>query len=138
MYSRYFVIVSPWKRVWPIIWINLNSIHPRMLYAKINWNWPSGFGEDCLMSSMYFRDFFISPPPKKRTRPFFWPNVNSCHQRMLCAKFGQNFHSTSFDFVNDFSLYAWKRAWPYIWRTLNPLHPRMLCAKLSWIWLVVL
>ena len=25
----YFVIISPWKRVWPIIWTNLNPLQPR-------------------------------------------------------------------------------------------------------------
>ena len=29
MYFRYFVIVFPWKRVWPFIWSNLNPLHPR-------------------------------------------------------------------------------------------------------------
>ena len=28
-YFFYFVIISPWKRVWPIIWTNLNPLHPR-------------------------------------------------------------------------------------------------------------
>ena len=44
---RYFVIISHWKRVWPFIWINLNTLCPRMLCAKFGWNWPSGsFEED--------------------------------------------------------------------------------------------
>ena len=46
MYFRYFVIISPWKRVWPFIWTNLNPLHPRMLCAKFGWNWPSGSGEE--------------------------------------------------------------------------------------------
>ena len=28
MYFRYFVIISPWKRVWPFILTNLNPLHP--------------------------------------------------------------------------------------------------------------
>ena len=39
MYFQYFVIISPWKRVWPFIWTNLNPIHPRMLCANFGWNW---------------------------------------------------------------------------------------------------
>ena len=31
---------------WFSIWTNLISLHPRMLYAKIGWNWPSGSGEE--------------------------------------------------------------------------------------------
>ena len=46
MYFHYFVIISPWKRVGPFIWTNLNSLHPRMLCAKFGWNWPSGSGEE--------------------------------------------------------------------------------------------
>ena len=46
MYFRYLVIFSPWKRVGPFIWTNLNPLHPRMLCAKFGWNWPSGSGEE--------------------------------------------------------------------------------------------
>ena len=46
MYFCYFVIISPWKRVGPFIWINLNPYHTRMLCAKFGWNWPSGSGEE--------------------------------------------------------------------------------------------
>ena len=28
------------------IWTNLNPLHPRMLCAKIGWNWPSGSEEE--------------------------------------------------------------------------------------------
>ena len=41
-----FVIISSWKRAWPFIWTNLNSLHPRMLCSKFGWNWPGGSGED--------------------------------------------------------------------------------------------
>ena len=43
MYFRYFVHISPWKRVELLIWTNLNPLHPRMLCAKFGWNWLSGF-----------------------------------------------------------------------------------------------
>ena len=46
MYFRYFVIISPWKRVVPFVWTNLNPLHPRMLFAKFGWNWLSGSGEE--------------------------------------------------------------------------------------------
>ena len=29
MYFSYFILNSPWKRVWPFIWTNLNPLHPR-------------------------------------------------------------------------------------------------------------
>ena len=46
MHFHYFVIISPWKRVWPFIWTYLNSNHPRMFCAKCWWNWPSGSREE--------------------------------------------------------------------------------------------
>ena len=46
MHFRYFVIISPWKRVGPIIWKHLNPLYPRMLCAKFDWNWPSGSEEE--------------------------------------------------------------------------------------------
>ena len=46
MYFHYFVIISPWKRVWPFIQRNMNPYHPRMLCAKFGKNWPSGSGEE--------------------------------------------------------------------------------------------
>ena len=90
MFFRYFVIISSWKRVRAFIWINLNSLQPRMLSAKFDWNWPSGSWEEdfFLISSMYFR-YFVIISPWKRAGPFIWTNnLNSLHPRMLCAKFG--------------------------------------------------
>ena len=95
MYFRCSLIISPWKRVGPFIWTNLNPLHPRMLYAKFGWNWPSGSGEeDFLISSMYFRNFVIISP-WKRVGPFIWTHLNPLHPRMLCAKFGWNWPSSS-------------------------------------------
>ena len=42
----FFVIISPWKRMWHFIWTNLNPIHPRMVCAKFGWNWPYCPGEE--------------------------------------------------------------------------------------------
>ena len=42
---HYFIIVSPWDRVWPFNWTNLNPLQPRILCTKIGWNWTSGSGE---------------------------------------------------------------------------------------------
>ena len=40
MYFCYYVIISPWKRAAPFIWLNLSTHHSRMLCSKIDWNWP--------------------------------------------------------------------------------------------------
>ena len=48
------------------IWRILNPLHPKMLCAKIVWNWLSGSGdEDFLISSMYFHYFTIISPLEK-------------------------------------------------------------------------
>ena len=39
MHFCYFIIIFPWKRVWPFIWTNLNPLYQRMLCAKFAWNW---------------------------------------------------------------------------------------------------
>ena len=41
MFAFSFNITS-WKRAWSFTWTKFNSLHPRMLCAKIGWNWPSG------------------------------------------------------------------------------------------------
>ena len=61
-----FAIISPWKRLWPFIWTNLNPIHPRMLCAKFGWNWPSGsWEEDENVNSLRQRQ-------RRRTTDRFW------------------------------------------------------------------
>ena len=35
MYFCYFIFISPWKRLSPFIWTNLNPNHPRMLCASL-------------------------------------------------------------------------------------------------------
>ena len=89
MYFCYFVIISPWKRMGPFIWKNLNPLHPRILFAKYGWNWLSGSGGDFLISSLYFH-YFVIISPRKKVGPFIWINLNPLHPRMFCANFGWN------------------------------------------------
>ena len=101
MYFRYFVIISPWKIAGPYIWTKLKFIHPRMPCFKIGWIWLSGSGEeDFQLSSMYFC-YFVIISPYKRAGPFIWTNLNSLDPRMLCAKFGWNWLSGSWEEVTD-------------------------------------
>ena len=66
-----------------------------MLCAKFGWNWISGSAEeDFLILSMYFL-YFVIISPWKRAWPFIWTNLNPLHPRMLCAKFGWNWPSSS-------------------------------------------
>ena len=111
MYFHHFIIIFPWKRAGPFIWLNLNPLHPMMPCAKFGWNWPSGSGEeDFLISSMYF-SYFVIISPSKKVGPFIWTILNPLHPRMLCAKFGWNWPSGSgeedfFNIVNVLSLFC--------------------------------
>ena len=79
------------------IWKILNPPHQRILCAKIGWNRLSGcVEEDFLISSMYFH-YFVIISPWKRAGPFIWTNLNPLHPRMLCAKFGWNWPSGSWE-----------------------------------------
>ena len=89
MYFCYFLIICPWKRGWPFIWTNLNTLNLRMLCAKFGWNWPYGSGRIFFNFPMYFC-YFLIISPWKRAWPFFWTNLNTLNPRMLCAKFGWN------------------------------------------------
>ena len=55
----YLAIISPWKRVWPFIWTNLNTLHLVMLCANLIWNGPCCSGEDFWMPFMYFHNIAI-------------------------------------------------------------------------------
>ena len=53
MYFRYFVIISPEKGSGPSYEKKtLNLTHPRMPCAKIDWNLPSGSGQDKIVKSL--------------------------------------------------------------------------------------
>ena len=60
----------------------LNPLHPRILWAKVGWNWPYGSGEEIFKSCHFFHyvAFGMSLSP-------FETNVNSLHPRVFCAKF---------------------------------------------------
>ena len=92
MYFCYFVIISTLKRAGSFIWTNLNPLHPRMLCAKFGWNWPCGsWREDFKFHTCIF--VFLNYLPLERAWLFIWSNLNSIHQRILCAKFGWNWSS---------------------------------------------
>ena len=81
----------------------LNLLHPRMLYDKFGWNWPSGSGDDFLKFHQRILRFVIISPCK-RAKPFIWNNLNPYHPRMLCAKFSWNWPGGSWEDENVKSL----------------------------------
>ena len=93
MYFHYFLIISPWKRAGPFIWTNLNSLYPRMLFAKFGWNWLSGSGEDFFNFVNVFSLSRNSLPLEKGGGLHLKKNLHSLHPRMLCAKLCWNWPS---------------------------------------------
>ena len=134
---------------WFFIWSNLNPLHPKMHCAKFGSNWSSCSGEKdfFLISSMYiyFRYFAIISP-WKRAGPFIWTNLNSHHRRMICAKFGWNWHSCSEEeyfwissmyrvFLLFFVIISpRKKVRSFIVTNFHPLYPRMVFAKFDLNW----
>ena len=90
-----FLIISPWKRVGPLIWTNLYPLHPRILCTKFGWNWPSGSGEEYFEIPLMYFPYLVIISPWKRAWPFIWTNLNPLHSRMLCAEFGWNWFNGS-------------------------------------------
>ena len=108
-----------------------------------DWNWPSGpWDEDFQILSTYYY-YFIIIFPWKRALPLILTNLNPFPPRMLCAKFGWNWHSKYFFLIslNVFSLFRsylpLRKSVSFIWLNLNTLYPKMLCAKFDWNWLCV-
>ena len=105
VYFPYFVVISPWKRAWPFIWMNLNPFHQRMLCVKVGWNWLIGSREEDLkilsISLIYL--------PLEKGLALHSNKLNLLYLRMLSAKFVWNWPIGSREdifknFINDFWL----------------------------------
>ena len=57
-----FFIFSPWKRVGPFVWTDINTPHPRMIWAKFDWSWPRVSGEEEFKFRQWiFANLLLSP-----------------------------------------------------------------------------
>ena len=84
---HFFIIVSPWDRVWPFTWTNLNPLQPIILCTKIGWNWTSGSGEYVNVKSLQTLSIRGGPCwTLKRSPKIFW---------MICAYFKQTWYKCS-------------------------------------------
>ena len=96
---------------WFFIWTNLKSPSPNDAFCQnwlklAQWFWRRRFQN---FINVYFH-FFIIISPRKRAGSFIWTKLNPLHPKMLCAKFGWNWPSSSgeedfFNFINVFSLF---------------------------------
>jgi hypothetical protein len=69
-----FLIISPLKRTSPFIWTIWNSLYPRMICIKFDWNWLAGSGEDfCFRyTSEYVFPIVAPPDPRGPWCVHFW------------------------------------------------------------------
>ena len=95
MYFYYFITIYPCKSVGPFIRTNLNSLYPRMIYAKFGWNWPCGSGEEGFFNFVNVFLLFRNYLPLEKGGALHSINLNPLYPRMLCAKFGWNSPSGS-------------------------------------------
>ena len=73
---------------------------------------------------MHFHSFLIISP-WKRAEPFSWTNLNSLHQKMICAKFGWNWPKGSGD-------WRWKSEKFTTTSTTMTDNGQILSEKLTW------
>ena len=79
--------------------------------------------------------FSLFFPLRKKTWYFIWTTWISIHPRMLCAKFGWNWHSGSGeDFQISSMHFRHFGSIPLYFSKFHPLYQRMLCAKFLWNW----
>ena len=72
-----------------------------MLCAEFGWHWLSGFGEEDFLNFVNLFSLLLNYLPLEKSGPFIWTNLNSFHPRMLCAKFGWNWPSGSWEEVKN-------------------------------------
>ena len=128
MYFRYFVILSPWKRVGPFILTKLNTLHPRMHCAKFGWNWPSGSVEDFKILSLCFR-YFVIISPLKKGGVLHLNKFESPSPKDVCAKFGWNWPYSSWEEVENRKSLQTDRQTDDGWKVIRKAH---LSFQLRW------
>ena len=118
-------LLSPlWKRTWPYIYINLDSLHSRMFVPSLvengKWFWRKQIFK-LRQSTMNVRNFiticiFHNICPEKRRSPSFQTQLNLFHPRVfLCQvwlKIGPVvLKKKIFKFVNVFLLFRFYLSW---------------------------
>ena len=97
MHFRYFIIISSWKRVDPLL--------PRMLWIKFGWNLFSGYWEEDFLIFVNIFSLFRKYFPLEKAWPYIWTNLHTLHIR-IWLKFAQRFWRRRFlNFVIVFSLF---------------------------------
>ena len=92
MYFRYFEIISPWRRAGLFIWTNLDPLHQRCIVPSF-----VEIGEVVLEKNFKYCQYIFAP--------WNWTNLVILYPRMYCAKFGWNWRSRVYNFLNVFSMF---------------------------------
>ena len=143
MYFRNFVIISPWKRTGPFIYMNLNPLWPRMPCAKFGWNWPRE--DDFSNLLMYFRNYLLSPFGKelvlnlsKLDSPSSKDTLGQVSLKLAYWFWRRTFLKTINVFHNFVIISPLKRAQPLILTNMNLLHQKWFVPSLVEIGQLVL
>ena len=124
-----FLIISPYKRVGPFIWIKHESSSPKEALCQgwlkmARWFWRR------LLN--FINVSFLNDLPLEIGGVLHFNKLES----PLPKGFGWNWTSCSRE--DEFWLFRnylpRKKVGPFIWTSLNPLYPRMHCAKFGWNW----
>jgi hypothetical protein len=73
------------KRIWPFIWVNLNSLHVRMVCTIFDWNWPAVWFKKVL-SSILIKNCFPSCGPSRPMGIIICTSLNLHYVRKLSCK----------------------------------------------------
>ena len=153
MYFHYFVIISPWKWAWSLIWqTRIPSTQGWFVPSLMGSRHSGSVKENFLILSMYFC-YFVIISFCKWSWSFIWRNLNPIHPRVICAKFdgkvAQWFWKRRFlNFINiilifcyyfnEFLLFHYslplEKVVELYSTNLNPLHPKMFCANFGRNW----
>ena len=143
MYFCYLVIISPWKRVWPLLEQTRIPFIQGCFVLSLLKNCPMVLEKIFGFSQCIFAISQLSPLGKGHgplfeqttggisfTQECFVPSLVEIGLMVLEKKV--------LNFISVFPLFhnypPWKRPWPFNWINLNPLHQRMLWAKFGRYW----
>ena len=121
VFFRYFIIISPWKRMGPYIWTKLKILHQRMISAKFGLNWHSDSWEDLKkLVNVFLLLRNDLPLEKGRTLHFNKLEFPSPALCQVWLKFAQWFWRRRFIFISSMYfryfviIFPWRRAGPFI------------------------
>ena len=116
-----FEIISPLKRTWPFIWTIQNSLYPRIIYDKFDWNWPAGSGEDFFFNIHKCKYGFPYCGPSRPLGTMMWTILNlhyirSSHVNMTYSG-SVVLKKKIFKWPNPISAFLWLSP---LWREPSP------------------